>query len=132
MACESGEEIDLDKAWHIVHFLLTGTADKVPTPAGALLNDGNPITREEICLGRPWALSPQEAAQFAAAVAAVGPEEIQQRFDLSAMKSANVYLTKGISDGNSLRGYALHHLAALREFLGKASDEGQGVILFMS
>jgi hypothetical protein len=131
-AWASGDEIDLDKAWHIVHFLLTGTADKVPAPAGALLNDSQPITKEDICLGPPWALLPAEAKKFAAIVAALTPDEVEQRLDLAAMKSAKVYLAEEMRDIQELRSYALHHLAALRSFMATASDNDQGVILFAS
>src|SRR5437867_3101435 len=68
-AWREGLEIDLDKVWHVIHFLLTGSAGKVNAPEGSLLADGRPIGDCEVGASRAWALLPEETARFAGAIA---------------------------------------------------------------
>ena len=42
-----GEQLDVDKAWHGLHFLLTGTADGGAEPASYLLTGGEELGDDE-------------------------------------------------------------------------------------
>ncbi len=43
----SDEFLDLDKAWHGLHWLLTGTADDTDTPAGQAILGGTEIGEDK-------------------------------------------------------------------------------------
>lgn len=43
--------VDLDKAWHAIHYLLTGEADEVPGPLGFLVSGGAPVGAIEVGYG---------------------------------------------------------------------------------
>src|SRR3712207_3831611 len=57
-------EIDLDKAWHGIHFLLTGTAWEGQEPLCYLLVGGEYIGDEDVGYGPARVLRPHEVADF--------------------------------------------------------------------
>ena len=66
-----GGEIDLDKAWHGIHFLLTGSAWEGDEPLGYLIAAGQPVGDEDVGYGPARVLRPKEVAQLDAALAAI-------------------------------------------------------------
>lgn len=128
-----GEEIDVGKAWHIIHYLLNGTAAKVHGPEGALVGNDRFIGMCEIGDSLPWALLPDEVAHFAVAIAPITRKVMTDRFDVPAMQQSGVYLSGSISikpDEDNLD-YVWHQLARLKKFFAAACRLKQGVILFM-
>src|SRR5687768_13754481 len=63
-----GEDAHLDKAWHGLHFLFTGTADGGEEPACFLLAGGEDVGDDDDLLAR--LLSPEQVREFAAFLAA--------------------------------------------------------------
>ena len=43
VALRGAEQCRLHKAWHAIHFLLTGSADEAPLPEGYLLDGGQEL-----------------------------------------------------------------------------------------
>ena len=77
-----------DKAWHMVHFVLTGTAEATGDPLGLLYDAG--LEPEDFCSEDVWIVSSAQVRAFRDALCAVSDEELQSRFDPEAMAAANV------------------------------------------
>ena len=82
--------LDLHKSWHVLHFLFTGSANEVATPAGALLS-GGAETGRDAGYGRPRILSAAETAAFARALDMMTIEDLKARIDLQALADNDVY-----------------------------------------
>lgn len=118
----------LDKAWHIVHYLLTGTADETDSPLGILLGAGRLL--EEVSEETRVVTASQMRA-FSEALRLVGDDELLRRFapeTIAAMTAANVYL----ADAPDIAGwgeYILQGLPELRTVANACADRSAGAVV---
>src|SRR5829696_3506561 len=126
-----GESLDLDKAWHGVHFLLTGSADEVDGPAGYLLAGGEDIGDDGD--GDPGArlLGPAQVRDFAALLAALDDDEVARRFDPARMTALGIYpdIWERPEATDAPRAFALDAFAELRTFAAAAAAAGDAVVV---
>jgi hypothetical protein len=66
-AREKNDETDLDKSWHIVHYLLTGETGRALSPLGMIGDDLHPLADLNLGLGKPNVISPAVVQAFAEA-----------------------------------------------------------------
>jgi hypothetical protein len=133
---ENGEAShrDLDKAWHGIHFLLAGEPWGGALPASTLLIGGKPIGDVDLGYGPARALTPDEVRAFHAHVAAISPDAFDARFDAKSLLDGKVYPTiwdrdlNGEPDG---RPYLNEYFQILKDFLARAVEQGDGVILYI-
>ena len=93
--CTRGE-VELDKTWAGIHFLLTGEPEPArgrpgTTPLGRALGGG-----EAELAGTPYSVAPrvvgeQAVVEVAGALKSITPEELRTRFDAAALERAGVY-----------------------------------------
>lgn len=81
---------DVDKAWHGIHFTLTGDAWSADGPLAAVVLGGEEFG-EDTGYGPPRWLPPEEVAALAAQLDALSPEAFQQRIDLRALTANDIY-----------------------------------------
>jgi len=126
-----GEELDLDKSWHGIHFLLTGTAYEGEPPLNFIVRGGVEIGDGEVGTSPPRALSSYEARAVADAIEELPPEELQERFDPERMLEEGIYpdiWDRDPAEDDNL-GYLIEHYADLRAFVRRAADRGEGLIV---
>jgi hypothetical protein len=130
---EKGDEIDLDKSWHLMHFLLTGSAEGTDTPTSFLLDDWPPIGDVEIGWGKAWAIDAEGLRRFNEALREVEDDSLCVRFDTERMKAEDVYLADAF-EGDEAEGcnYVLHHLSVLRTFVAEAARRNCGAIGYLT
>jgi Domain of unknown function (DUF1877) len=80
---------DIDKAWHGIHYLLTGIANEGEFPLGFILTGGQVISGEELPSIRIF--RPEEVRSIAQALLHSKWSSLRDRFDTKAMKEAQVY-----------------------------------------
>lgn len=124
-------ELDLDKAWHGIHFLLNGAAWTVGEGAGAAVLGGEEIG-EDNGYGPARLLGPQAVQAIAAGLGALSVEALRARFDPQAMDAADIY--PGIWDEGieAFDTYLGPYFAQLREFYQAAAAGGQAVLLALT
>ena len=92
---DPADEVDLDKAWHGLHFLLTGSARETDgeDTRGALMAAGSSIGGPEwdVGYGPARSLSPAQTIGLRDALRDLDPEQARRRFDPEAMKAEDVY-----------------------------------------
>lgn len=133
LADGEGLDTDLDKAWHGLHFLLTGTSDGGTFPAGFLLLGGEEID-EDVGYGPAQAFSAAQTRQIAAHLAALDDSELAARFDPAKMMALNIYpeiWDRPAVEEDTL-GYLMENLNLLRRVVTQASAAGRGLIVTMS
>jgi hypothetical protein len=138
-------EVDVDKAWHAIHWLLTGSPDET-APASRRRglfrrSSGGPETgaeRHAVLGGTPIGaddgygparlLTPDQVAAVAAALEPLTPEALGHRVDLVAMEAADLY--PGIWDEeNVYEEYLGPSYEVLRNLYLEAAAEGAAVLL---
>jgi hypothetical protein len=133
-----GEDLNLDKAWHGLHYLLTGTAWAGPEPACYLLAGGTQVGDEEehdvYGYGPARLLTPAQVADFSAAVNALTPDETGRRYNPSEMTRLDIYPTtwdRPEEAANNLD-FLTDSATELRVFLRRAVAQQQAVIIYLA
>ena len=126
-----GEAGDLDKAWHGIHFLLTGTAWEGDPPLNFLVTGGRQVGDEEVGYGPARTFTPAEAREIAGALAAVSDEQLQARFAPQEMMRLEIYpeiWDRDPVDDDTL-GYLMEYTGQLRAMLASVVERGHGLLV---
>jgi hypothetical protein len=140
---EEGREIDVDKAWHGIHWLLTGSPDDrppttrkrglfhraapEPDPAGAewLAVLGGDAVSED---GTALLLRPEQVAAVAEVLTPLDRDALGGRVDLLAMEAAELY-PQIWDEEDVYEEYLGPNYEVLRDFYLRAAAEGAAVLL---
>jgi hypothetical protein len=120
--------LDIDKTWHIIHFLLNGHAWEGDGPLFDAVLGGSHLTDEDLGYGPPRFLEPAEVVATAQALDHLSAEELWSRFDESRVREAELYWS---TDAGS-KEYALGKYEALRSFFRATVERGAAAILWLA
>jgi hypothetical protein len=132
-AREAGDEVDLDKSWHLMHFLLTGSADPTDDEESFLIGDWPAIGDVEIGWGQAWAIDSAGMRRIDETLKRINEAELFARFDTREMAAQDVYLGdtfEGDEEGGCE--YVLEYLLILRNFVSEAARRGCGAIGYLT
>ncbi len=121
-------DLDLDKSWHVVQFLLTGTAWQVTEGAGEAILGGVGIG-EDGGYGPARLLDAATVRRVAAGLDAVDVAAVRARFDPAAMAAADVYPSGLSLAPGEVEEFLAPHLDALRAFYGRAAAKQEAVLV---
>jgi len=122
-------ELDLDKSWHGIHYLLTGTAWEIGEGASAAILGGEEIG-EDGGYGPARILRPELVRTIAAALDTLDVETLRARFNPAAMAAADIYpdgwadVTDDVFDS-----YFAPYFTEPRRFYKTAAANDQAVLL---
>lgn len=127
-------EFDADKAWHAIHFLLTGTAWGGQPPLGFILRGGTQLGEDDIGRGPARAFSAPEVRSIADALEALPSVELAGRFDARALAAADIYpeIWHGAPGVDDPRAFVLEYYDALRSFVIDAAQRGEALLVYLS
>jgi len=127
-----GDEADLDKSWHIVHYLLTGETGRAVGPLGLIGDDLHPLADIDLGLGKPNVISVAAVKAFVEAAQAMSDDDFLGRFKPNEMPTDELYLGEVIARGDhdDMREYALENFHILRDFVAEAASNGEIVITY--
>lgn len=117
-------DLDLDKSWHVVQYLLTGTAWQVTEGAGEAILGGVEIG-EDGGYGPARLLDAATVRRVAAGLDALDVGALYARHDPAAMAAADIYPNGLTIPPGEVEGY----VEDLRGFYGPAAAKGQAVLL---
>jgi Domain of unknown function (DUF1877) len=128
---EENEEIggvDLDKAWHGIHFLLTGSAWEGEEPLCYLVKGGEWIGQEG---EDARVLSPDQIADWANALSTTSADDLRKKYDPVAMAMADIYprIWDRVDEAQSNLEYLLDYYESLRSFLEQTKKENKWAIV---
>jgi hypothetical protein len=121
-----GEPLDLGKAWHAIHFLLSGSAwGGSPPLYDAVLGGtplGDPTSYEPVRF-----VSPAEVQAVAAALPT--PEQLTPRFTHKALRQAEVYPDAQWDEADALTAFVLPAYDRLVQLFTDAAAAGDAVLI---
>lgn len=124
--------VEVDKAWHGIHYLLTGVAEGGPPPA-ALAVFGGEAFGPEIGYGPARFLAPEQVAQVAAHLSGLSVEALRNRFDPKDMAAKGIYPKMiWVRDGSDALDYVLENYQQLVALYRDAAARGDAMIQWLS
>jgi hypothetical protein len=125
-----GDSFDVDKAWHAVHFTLTGDAWSTDGPLGQVVLGGEPFG-EDIGYGPARWMPPDAVAAIAERLTALRPEEFEQRLDFAALAANDIYPSIWDRDPatDQLVEFVRGAYETLRDRYARAARAGQGFVI---
>jgi len=128
---EPGEpRVDLDKAWHGLHFLLTGEAYGGSGPLALAIMGGTPIGGD-LGTGPAVYLTGDEVKTVAEALSVTSEASLRDRFDPSALISNDIYPGPW-TDGDFELDYLVQSYPQVVSYYTSAASRGDGMLFFIS
>lgn len=124
-------QLDIDKAWHAIHYTLNGSTWEGEGPLSWVILGGQEIG-EDVGYGPVRYLDSMQVKTIAAALSTVSPETFGAQFNPAAMDAAEIYPQGWESDGQDSLEYVLHYYDQLSSFYRMASERGDAVLLYLN
>jgi hypothetical protein len=131
LAGMNGSALSLEKAWHALHFLLTGSAGEGDEPFNFLLQGGETLgdADEEEGDVAPRFFPPAAVQLIDEALTPLSEDELWGRFDPEQMEAEGVYPSIWDEDEEELKDEYLTYFRALKTFIHNASTGGKAVLI---
>ncbi len=128
-----GDYTDLDKAWHGVHFLLTGSAWEGDFPLGFLVVGGTQVGDLDVGYGPARVFDSTEVRQIAEALAVVSSESLVARFDPKAFVAEDIYPSMDLAniDEEYLK-YLTDYFQVAKGFTSETAKRGQAMLVYIN
>jgi len=127
-------DLDIDKAWHGIHFLLTRSAWEGELPLAFLVCGGTEIGDEDVGYGPARGFDSEQVRAIAKALEAIDPIEFRARFDPAAMTKAQVYpeIWNRPLEQEDTVGYLVDYYDEMRSFIAGAAKEGEALLVYLN
>jgi hypothetical protein len=132
-AREEDDETSVDKAWHGLHYLFTGTAWEGEEPATYICSGGEPIGDMDVGYGVARALRSPQVQRFADFLSSFDREELLRRYDPQRMLELGIYPKMWGKEGEGRAfDYLWEYFQVLRDFVAEAARRRSGMIIYVS
>jgi hypothetical protein len=129
---DPGREVDIEKGWHGLHFLLTGTADEGDEPSCFMVKGGEDLDDE----GFGRALKPAQVRSFSEFLSGFTPETLATRYDQKRMTELRIYPFDEWPDADEEEDNPVEWLVMcfdeVQRLVKLAADSGDGLIIHTS
>jgi hypothetical protein len=125
-----GDDIDLDKAWHGLHFLFTGTAWEGNQPESFLLNWGTEIGDIDVGYGPARGFTIAETARIAKFLSSTDSTTLADRYDPQRMSDLKIY--PSIWDRDEGLDYLLEYFPILNKFIQDTCQKQLGIVVYLN
>ena len=134
LAESEGISTDVDKAWHGIHYLLTGSADEGEKPWSFLVSGGREVGDIDIGYGPARVFTAAETKSIYQALTSLSEDDLRARFNPDEMTAKDIYpeiWSRGSPDDDTI-GYLVEYFRLLRGFLQQAVDAEVGMVVVLS
>ncbi len=132
---EDGEEqtnhLEIDKAWHAIHYTLNGSTWEGEGPLAMVILGGEEIG-DDVGYGPARYLTPVQVKVVAEALAAVTPQVFSANFSPAALDAAEIYPQIWERNGGDGLEYVLHYYKQLSSFYQSAAERGDAALVYLN
>ena len=117
--------LSLDKAWHGVHYLLSGRSEPEASPRGAIFG-GREIGDDDFGYGPARYFLPTEVGEIAGELTGAHVEdELRERYEPAELTARHIYPGGWeVADG----AWLIESFRELRDFFGEAAGRGSAIL----
>lgn len=127
---ETENQLDIDKAWHAIHYLLNGTTWGGKKPLVNAVLGGAPLGEEDVGYGPARYLLPSQVAETSKALQPISHEQLWSGFDAAEMKKAEIY--PKFEGGEDDRGYICGNFEEIKLFFAAAASQEEAMLLYFN
>jgi hypothetical protein len=127
-----GRALDIDKSWHGLHWLLTGTEDEGEPPLNFILMGGTEIGEEEYGYSVPRALTGDEVQRIDTALDQISTADLLARYDGNAMRELYPNVWDRADEREINLDYLGSYFESLKGFIARAREQAQGLIVYLT
>ena len=130
----SAADLDIEKSWHGIHFVLTGSDWGGASPLNFLVSGGMEVGDEDVGYGPARAFTSAQVRAIYGALAQLPPEQFARRIDLAALEEAGIYpeIWEREDEAAANREFLTRHYAALRRYVEGLARDGAGMLIYIS
>jgi hypothetical protein len=127
---DGADQLDIDKAWQGIHYLLCGSIDDGPPPLGYVVPM---MDKQGIDYGDFGAffLHHEQVAAASQALADLTEQKARQLYAFNEMVEAGVYPIVSNEDEGEFFDYIWTYLTEIRQFYQKVAAAGKGLIFYI-
>jgi hypothetical protein len=124
---DPGGSLEIDKSWHGLHFLLTGTAWEGQAPLDFIVRGGDALDLDP-GYGPVRYFDPAALKLIARAIHSLDERALKSRYDATRMQKLDIYPQIWLREDNA-DDYLLENWSLLRSFIENGSAEGFGMLV---
>jgi hypothetical protein len=128
---ESCERLELQKAWHAIHFALNGSRLGGEAPLNFLVSEGTPVGEIDVGYGPARIFTSEQVRRLASELILIAPEEVGRRVDLPRFDAEGIYPGNWQSNGYDAN-YVVDNYRNMRDLVARAASQGLGLILYVN
>jgi Domain of unknown function (DUF1877) len=129
LGAETTPSTGLQKAWHGLHFLLTGSSWNSEGVLGFLASGGEALGKVDLGYGPARFFRPDAVEQLDDALSRISDDELWSRFDPATMEAEGVYPVIWDEPEEDLQQEYLTYFRNLRAFVHQACRDGNALIV---
>jgi len=129
---DQGDEFDVDKAWHGIHYLLTGSAWEGSGPEAFIVVGGMEIGDVDVGYGPARAFKSKEVREIADKLRGIEKEALMKACDKKKFFKNEIYPEIWDEKPESCFGYVLEYFEDLKRFVVKAAENGKALIVYIN
>ena len=128
------DQIDIDKAWHGLHFLFTGSDWEGPFPQGFLVSCGKEVGDVDVGYGPAKSFTPKEVKEISTFLNQLDDSELKSRLDPKKMNELGIYPSIWNDDTNieAEWEYAKYSLDAMKQFIKEAAQGDLALLVYIN
>lgn len=127
-------QLDIDKAWHGLHFLFTGTAWEGKPPLNFIAGGGQEVGDVDVGYGPARAFTSAEVKEISAALTGLSTADLRKRFDPAKMMKLQIYpeiWDRDAADDDTLA-YLLEYFEQLKAFLAHGAERNFALLVYLN
>jgi hypothetical protein len=125
------ERVVLNKAWHAIHFALTGSRLDGDEPLNFLVSEGTPVGEVDVGFGPARVLTSGQVRSIARALTPIDPDDVARRIDVRKLDEEWIYPGNWQRDGIGVD-YVVSNYREMRDLIERAAAQGQGLVLYIN
>jgi len=131
------DTMDLDKAWHGLHFLFTGSDWEGDFPGGFIVTGGEPVGDVDVGYGPARSFTPDEVGKIAKFLESQKETDLRQRLDPEKMAELEIYpdIWDRISnpdEENEEWDYLLDGFRRMKQFIQEAATKRMALLVYLN
>lgn len=127
------ELFSIDKAWHAIHYVLTGEVWEVPEDniLAQLILGGEPVNDEDMGYGPARLISKETVSGLSVAMDEWDMEGFRAKFDIRDMAENEIYPVMSDEDEELFFQYVWENFDALKQFFRETTQKGLNILTFL-